>query len=639
MGTGAARAVSIGGQAGPLKNTLDILAERGVFPAKEQPNRPKNAFLFRCPFHDDHEPSFSLHADRQRWRCWAGCGSGGPGELLRLFGDGYVAPPKPAQRPKKPKSKRGTLQGCTLSQLAKAKNLPPEYLRFLGWYDTIYAGKPAVAVPWPGGTHYRVNLEGNPKYLWDEGNKVSVLGLDRLEEIRRTGWVLIVEGETDFAAGRLMGLPVVAIPGASTWKDEWALLFQGCQIYVWREPGKGGETFVDKLAKSFWEIKVIEPPEGTKDLCDLHDQAGEEARNFFDALKTVAQEVHIDRTDDMGRWAGYDASSASFYNQPPKAPKQLDRTRVERHHKGNVPQIVTEKRPLLSGGHPERESLLWKRAKELFPLGGKPWRTGALMGSKAADKQCWVDFIGRTWRWPPNAQHNRALIFFNLLPRINSRQLYEMRVPIDDWSPKADEAITKGLYRAIKKAGDPKLGWCRFDNAVKRGYFIYLTNVPGLRGFEPVEDVESLLVDVLKAIDPPASSEGDNSRFNPYGGSENWRKKLQSTREEDRDKWEVLATSRKPVDFGSVEAECVVSETVYEYVKPYWRSQAGQGLETRMPTVESVKLALHLGCSLTKHGRAVLGKQAAGDSWIAVAPPGEYHHPPDADNEVVEVVI
>jgi hypothetical protein len=99
----------------------------------------------------------------------------------------------------------------------------------------------------------------------------------------------------------------------------------------------------------------------------------------------------------------------------------------------------------------------------------------------------------------------------------------------------------------------------------------------------------------------------------------------------DRDKSEVLATSKKPVDFGSVESECVVSETTYEYVKPYWRSQVGQGLETRMPHAESVKLAAYLEYSLTKRGRAVLGKLAADDLWVAATPPGEYHPPPDAE--------
>jgi hypothetical protein len=287
-------------------SSFDIMARRGHFPEREQPHKPKDAYLFRCPFHADTHPDFSLHEDRMRWKCWV-CGiGGGPGELLKFLGDNYVPPPQPAlslpqgpaAKPKQAKSK-GSLSftGCTLDQLAKAKGLPVEYLRSLGWRDTNYYGRVVVAIPWPGGMHYRVNLDERPKYHWKSGNKVSILGLDQLEEIRRTGWVLIVEGETDYAAGRSMGLPVVAIPGASTWQNEWAFQFQGCQVFVWQEPDSGGPALVKKLVESFWCIKVVEPPEGIKDLCDLYNQAGEGAVAYFNDLKLLAREACYSRPD------------------------------------------------------------------------------------------------------------------------------------------------------------------------------------------------------------------------------------------------------------------------------------------------------------------------------------------------------
>jgi hypothetical protein len=592
--------------------SYDVLADRGHLPEREQPHKPKDAYIYRCPFHADTHPDFSVHEDRMRFKCWV-CGvKGGPGELLRLFGDGYVAPARPAPAPKKSKSKKGAIQGCTLEQLAQARGLPSEGLRSLGWHDSRpreTRGKLAATIPWPGGDHLRVNLDDKPKYLWKTGSKASILGIDRLEEARHLGWALLVEGDTDYAAGRLMGLPVFAIPGASTWRDEWALQFQGCQIYAWREPGQGGETFTKKLAKSFWSIKVIEAPTGIKDLCELRDQAGEGAVDFFNDLKLLAKEVQAERGSDTDQCGGYDISNQSFYHETKCSSKTLDRTLVERHPKGDVPEIVQQGDPLLFQGHSQRKALLWKQAKELFPMGTrKPYTTGALLGSKSDNKQVWTDFIGTTWRWHPNAQHHRALIYFNLLPRINGRQLYKLCVPVDDWSLKVDGSLRKRILRRIQKLEDPKLGWCRFDNKMKRSYFIYLTNVPDLPGFELVEDVELLLIDVLTAIDPPSSASEDKSHFHPYSGSKNWTTKLESTREEDRDKWEVLATSKKPTDFGLIEAECIVSETVYEYVNPYWRGQYGKGLETRLPMAESVKVAVHQGCQLTKRGRAVLAQ-------------------------------
>jgi hypothetical protein len=173
--------------------------------------------------------------------------------------------------------------------LARAKNLPIDALRSNGGCNSTYAGKPAIAIHWPGGIQYRVNLDDSPKYKWRIGSKVSILGIDRLEEIRRIGWAIIVEGWTDFVAGRIMGLPVIAIPGAATWQKGWAFQFQGCQIYVWKELDRGGETLVKKLSESFWDFKIIEAPPGIKDLAELYSQAAAGAREFFGELKAAAK--------------------------------------------------------------------------------------------------------------------------------------------------------------------------------------------------------------------------------------------------------------------------------------------------------------------------------------------------------------
>ena len=42
----------------------------------------------KCPFHDDGSPSFTVDIERQRWKCWAGCGSGDVLDFLRMVKDG-----------------------------------------------------------------------------------------------------------------------------------------------------------------------------------------------------------------------------------------------------------------------------------------------------------------------------------------------------------------------------------------------------------------------------------------------------------------------------------------------------------------------------------------------------------------------
>lgn len=599
-------------------SVTDILAQHGHYPVKERANS-KEAFGFLCPFHADTRPSFWVTGDEQMWNCWS-CGGGGVTKLLQLFGDDYHAPPRPAPASKKSKHKGTPFTGCTLAQLAAAKNLPVDYLRSLGWRDVAYGRVPAVAVPWPGGTHYRVNLEGEPKYVWDKGDKVSILGVERLEEVRRGGWALLVEGETDYAAGLLMGLPVIAIPGAATWKNEWAFQFQGCQIYAWQEPGKGGETFTSKLAESFWDINVIDAPDGVKDLCDLHGQAGEGPGDFFLELKAEAKPYRCP--------ASYQADSLPYHHQATGWTRQLDRTR-------NVPGIVNGSPAIHYPRDKRKKAALWEHARELFPLGGKPWLYGALLGDSDTGKSLWVDSIGTTWRFRPNAQHKRACIYFNMLPRINGRQVYALLIPVDDWDSKVHERVTKRIARAIAKADGDNFGWCWFDNADARGYILYLTNAPGVRDFGPVQDVESTLVDALKAITPPSS--GDGGRFRPYSGSDNWTSKLENTGETDQDKWHILAVSNKRVDQAQVEAECVASGGPYEFVHPYWRSQSGRGLLSDMPPEESVKVALDMGWRLTKHGRAVASRMSADGSQRAEDAPHEWgwSAPPDGDGPLL----
>jgi hypothetical protein len=243
----------------------------------------------------------------------------------------------------------------------------------------------------------------------------------------------------------------------------------------------------------------------------------------------------------------------------------------------------------------------------------KPWTVAIAMYGHNDGKGLIAEFPSNGWGNPANAQLKRQRLGFNMLPRMNGPQVYALRIPFDDWSPKAHEAISRRISRAIDKAGNDELGWVWFDNAVARGHYLYLTSAPGVSGFEPVEgDIEPVLVDALKAIHPPGKEEP--GRFRPYGGSDNWASKVEGTGEEDKDKWQITAVSDSPADFVQVEAECIAAGVRYEYTKPYWRSQIGSGLEMRMPFEEFMQLCSSLGYSPTRAGRAGLADSDEGAS-------------------------
>ena len=218
-----------------------------------------------------------------------------------------------------------------------------------------------------------------------------------------------------------------------------------------------------------------------------------------------------------------------------------------------------------------------------------------------------MDLFSNTWRNPANAQFKRQKLYYNILPRIHGPQIFQRRVPIDDW----DSKVHRSVSRAIQRATSEDQGWMWFDNALKRGYVLYLTDVPGLAGFEPIDDVGPILIDALKSIQPPDRDDGEG-RFHPYGGSLNWKSKAEVTGEEDAGRWEIIAVAKGPTDFVGVEAECVVSGVDTEYQPPFWRGQPYHGLAMRHRSKESfVDFAMNFPeqYTLTKEGMAAAERQ------------------------------
>ena len=123
---------------------------------------------------------------------------------------------------------------------------------------------------------------------------------------------------------------------------------------------------------------------------------------------------------------------------------------------------------------------------------------GYLLWSERGRKGVAVDLFSNTWRNPANAQFKRQKLYYNILPRINGTHIYQRQVPIDDW----DNTVHKRISKAIQRAAKEGQGWLWFDNALDRGYVLYLTDVPGLAGFESVGNVKRVLIDALKSIHP-----------------------------------------------------------------------------------------------------------------------------------------
>jgi len=245
--------------------------------------RPRGREIaFRCPVHSDENPSARWNPAKAVW-CCDPCGAGGGAFDLgkRL---GVDLPAHPAQ-------------GLTFADLSTYVGIATEFLRSLGLAEGVSGTARAQCVDIPytdeagelKAMRKRVRLVGEPRMLWRRGDHAIPYGLSRLGIARRTGYLLLVEGESDCWAAWFCDVPALGLPGASTWREEWARYLDGIEkVYVWREPDQGGDTMTSKVRLSdLPNIFIVDPPAGIKDLNALWHAYGHDKEQFLEKLEAI----------------------------------------------------------------------------------------------------------------------------------------------------------------------------------------------------------------------------------------------------------------------------------------------------------------------------------------------------------------
>lgn len=279
--------------------------DRGGSPDSKWPDH-KGEYWARCPYHpgDDHPTNFSVSVEG--FKCFA-CGEKGGlrklaerlGVALVQVGDGGKTPPLPP----------------TLENYAQVKALPVAFLESLGLQTIYLQGKPSVKIAYYDaggveiGARLRVALSGENRFKWRKGTTIHPYGLWRLD--RNAGYVILCEGESDAQTFWHHGVSALGIPGASTWKPEWAQHLDGLTVYVWCEPDQGGQAFAASVGKSLPDCRIIAPPQGRKDISDCH-LAGDDVPALVDLLRGAARpwrELQAERQNALATQAKQQAAA------------------------------------------------------------------------------------------------------------------------------------------------------------------------------------------------------------------------------------------------------------------------------------------------------------------------------------------
>ena len=258
--------------------------------------------MAKCPFHDDKHASLAINTETGKWICHA-CGAEGNAQVFLQKMKGITA----KEAIKLLKKEAGIhepepYKKFNIKEYSRLKKLPIEFLEALQIKDIRNTG---ISIPYMDesgtvlATRKRFSGEGGLKFLWVRGSKVHPYGLWRLPIIRKGKYVTLVEGESDAQTLWLHDLPALGVPGASTFQIGWTDYIRDLDIYIYKEPDLGGETFVRKVTDGLTSgnykgnVFVLSLTKH-KDPSDLHIKEPDKFMEKWSAAVDSAEKIEIE---------------------------------------------------------------------------------------------------------------------------------------------------------------------------------------------------------------------------------------------------------------------------------------------------------------------------------------------------------
>jgi hypothetical protein len=315
----------------PLEKVTAALDQRDL-----SYRRNGSGLIAQCPAHEDRNPSLSIteEGDRVLLKCFAGCDFPEVMEALGLepkdafeeSGEGKAAKKK---APRKPGPRKADLPSeedlgrwqalllgddGLLESLAAERAWSRDALEKLG-IGRIAGGTLTIAVPNRSESGELIGLiKYRPKLPAGEfaSSKVQAAAGSKRElfphpgTLTAEGPIFLLEGEADAITATSLGLNGIGIPGAQSWRKEWAEQLGGREIVIVPDCDEPGRRLAEKasgdLIAQGCEVKILDlaqevndPPKGF-DLGDYARKQLEESDNPEADLEPLGR--------SLLRWAG-----------------------------------------------------------------------------------------------------------------------------------------------------------------------------------------------------------------------------------------------------------------------------------------------------------------------------------------------
>lgn len=141
------------------------------------------------------------------------------------------------------------------------------------------------------------NSSIKPKYLYDQGGKVTLYGLDKLNNLdyfleqETKPIVVITEGELDALVLWSQNIPAVtSTGGAMSWQEEWSDQLDHLKVYLCFDNDESGAKGMVKVLKTLPHASVILLPmmADGKDISDYVSRGGDFRKLMESALHNIS---------------------------------------------------------------------------------------------------------------------------------------------------------------------------------------------------------------------------------------------------------------------------------------------------------------------------------------------------------------